>query len=196
MRREYDYYPTPQWATAHLLESLPFAIKGTWVEPCVGAGDIARMVQQQNPVGVTGDIVSGPCIHPDIVGDATSPKTWDAFQDVLGGSPSWCITNPPFNQASQILPLALERCTKGVIALLRLSYLEPCANRGHWLEQHQDRMSILFLPKRVSFTGDGQTDSVATDWFIWGKQQRLAEPFIYPVVDRQLSLLSSGHVLL
>ena len=70
-----------------------------------------------------------------------------------------------------------------------LSNLEPCANRGHWLEQHQDRMSILFLPKRVSFTGDGQTDSVATAWFLWGKDGRLTDPFVYPVVDQRLSLV-------
>ena len=188
MRRENDYYPTPQWATAHLLEALPVPIQGTWVEPCVGSGDIAEVVRRHNPAGVTGDLVTGPFIDPDLVGDATQPETWDAFEELIGIPPGWCITNPPFNQASRILPLALERCTHGVIALLRLSYLEPCANRGPWLEQHQDRLSILFLPKRVSFTGDGPTDSEATAWILWGKQRRLAKPFLYPVVDQQLSL--------
>lgn len=180
MRRENDYYPTPQWATAHLLESLPFAIKGTWVEPCVGSGDIADVVRRYTPAGVTGDIDRAHAA--DVHGDAADPRTWDTFEEITGAPPTWCITNPPFNQASRILPLAMERCTKGLIALLRLSYLEPCNNRRQWMEQHQDRMSILFLPKRVSFTGDGQTDSVATAWFLWGKHQRLAEPFIYPVV--------------
>jgi hypothetical protein len=186
MRRENDYYPTPRWATAHLLSSLPFAIAAPWVEPCVGTRDIADVVWQQCAAGITGDIDKR--MAADVHGDASDPDTWEAFEELIGMPPAWCITNPPFNQASRILPLAMERCTMGVIALLRLSYLEPCANRGPWLEQHQDRLSILFLPKRVSFTGDGQTDNVATAWFIWGKDRRLTEPFVYPVVDQQLAL--------
>ena len=189
-RRENDYYPTPQWATAHLLRSLPFTIVDPWVEPCVGTGDIAEVVRAQCAWYATGDIDAD--LHPHIVGDATDPETWDTFEAELGCPPAWCITNPPFSQAHRILPLAMERCTHGVIALLRLSYLEPCANRGHWLEQHQDRLSLLFLPKRVSFTGDGQTDNVATAWFIWGKERRLTEPFLYPVLDQQLSLVEAA----
>ncbi len=191
MRRENDYYPTPRWATAHLLSNLPFAIAAPWVEPCVGTGDIADVVSDQCADYATGDIDAD--FDPHVIGDAGDPDTWDVFEELwISGPPAWCITNPPFNQAHRILPLAMERCTMGVIALLRLSYLEPCSNRGHWLEQHQDRMSILFLPKRVSFTGDGQTDSVATAWFIWGKKRRLTEPFVYPVVDQQLSLVEVG----
>ena len=188
-RRENDYYPTPRWATAHLLEALPFTIVDPWVEPCVGTGDISDVVEQSGATfgGFSNDI--DPRQLADFYGDAGKSETWDAFEDLMGAPPAWCITNPPFNQAHRILPLAMERCTKGVIALLRLSYLEPCANRNHWLEQHQDRLSILFLPKRVSFTGDGQTDKVATAWFIWGKHQRLTDPFVYPVVDQQLSLV-------
>lgn len=187
MRRANDYYPTPRWATAYLLSNLPFTIAEPWVEPCVGTGDIADVVRRQCAAGVTGDIYTGR--PADVHGDAGDPETWDVYQQTLRTPPALCITNPPFGQAHRILPLALERCTMGVIALLRLSYLEPCANRGHWLERHQDRMSILFLPRRLSFTGDGQTDNVATAWFIWGKERRLTEPFVYPVLDQQLSLM-------
>jgi len=184
MRRENDY----SRATAYLLSNLPFRIAEPWVEPCVGTGDIADVVRQQcAAAGVTGDLFKDR--PANVHGDSGKPETWDVYQQILGTPPAWCITNPPFNQASRILPLALERCTMGVIALLRLSYLEPCRDRGHWLEEHQDRMSILFLPKQVSFTGDGQTDNVATAWFIWAKERRLTEPFVYPVVDQQLSLM-------
>lgn len=188
MRRANDYYPTPRWATAYLLNNLPFRIAEPWVEPCVGTGDIADVVRQRcAAAGVTGDLFKDR--PADVHGDAGTPKTWDVYKQILGTPPAWCVTNPSFNQASRILPLALERCTMGVIALLRLSYLEPCRDRGHWLEQHQDRMSILLLPRGLSFTGDGQTDNVATAWFIWGKERRLTEPFVYPVVDQQLSLM-------
>jgi len=102
---------------------------------------------------------------------------------MIGHTPAWVVTNPPFNAAPHILPLALEHCAIGVIALLRISYGEPCENRARWLWGNQDRQSILYLPKRVSFTGDGATDSVATAWFIWGKSERLAPAFVYPRVD-------------
>ena len=47
----------------------------------------------------------------------------------------------------------------------------------------------FYPPRRISFTGDGATDNVATAWFIWGKTERLAPPFVYPRVDvEQLAL--------
>ena len=48
----------------------------------------------------------------------------------------------------------------------------------------------FYLPRRVSSTGDGATDSVATAWFIWGKAERLAPAFVYPTVDVQQMALA------
>jgi hypothetical protein len=121
--------------------------------------------------------------RPDFVADMTRRDSWERATDIAGGLPQWIVTNPPFNAAPHILPLALECCTVGVIALLRISYSEPCENRARWLWENQERQSILYLPRRVSFTGDGATDNVATAWFIWGKTERLAPAFIYPTVD-------------
>lgn len=56
----------------------------------------------------------------------------------------------------------------GVAMLLRLSYLEPTKDRGHWLNDHPPTQMIV-LP-RISFTGDGKTDSVTCAWMIWHKQ--------------------------
>jgi hypothetical protein len=121
----------------------------------------------------------------------SQPDSWDEAVERIGCQPDWVITNPPFNVAHKILPLALEHCNKGVIALLRLTYLESCKNRASWLRRYQDNLSILFLPRRVSFTGDGRTDSACTAWFIWGKDGRICEPFVYPTVEiKQLELTS------
>jgi hypothetical protein len=189
MRRPNDFYPTPTWATEHMIDAVPFSLaKGIILEPCCGARDIVRPIQQHNPAVFTCDIDRQH--QPDLVADMTRRDSWDAAVDIIGTLPQWVITNPPFNAAHHILPLALECCTVGVIALLRISYSEPCENRARWLWENQERQSILYLPRRVSFTGDGNTDNVATAWFIWGKTERLAPPFIYPRVDvQQMALM-------
>jgi hypothetical protein len=185
MRRPNDFYPTPTWGTECMLDALPFdfAPSANIWEPCAGAGDIAKVIDGINHLNfhpVTNDI--DPQHDVDYHLDATLRSTWEDIADEHG-QPDWVITNPPFNAAHHILPLAMEYSTKGVIALLRLSYSEPCENRSRWLYDNQERQSILYLPRRISFTGDGATDNVATAWFIWGKAERLAPPFIYPRVE-------------
>jgi hypothetical protein len=182
MRRAHDFYPTPGWATEYMIDTVPFPLdRGIVIEPCCGACDIVQPVQKQNPAVFTCDI--DRTHEPDLVADMTRRDSWDEAVERIGCQPAWVITNPPFNAAHHIIPLALEYSQGGVIALLRLSYSEPCENRNRWLWDNQDRQSILYLPKRVSFTGDGNTDNVATAWFIWGKAERLAPPFIYPTVE-------------
>jgi hypothetical protein len=186
-RRQHDFYPTPSWATQHMIDELPFSLSGTILEPCCGAGDIVGPVQHQTPAVFTCDIDHEH--QPDLVADMTLRRSWKTAIEVIGTRPHWTITNLPFNAAHHILPLALEYSTEGVIALLRLSYQEPCENRAQWLSENQERQSILYLPRRVSFTGDGNTDNVATAWFIWGKSRRVAPPYIYPRVDSKQLVL-------
>ena len=181
MRRPNDFYPTPSWATEYLLKALPFSIsRGVVIEPCCGAGDIVQAVERVNMPVFTCDVDRRH--RPDLVADMTLRETWERAVRMIGHTPAWVVTNHPFNAAHHILPLALEHA-KGVIALLRISYGEPCENRARWLWENQERQSILYLPRRISFTGDGATDNVATAWFIWGKTERLAPAFVYPTVD-------------
>ena len=182
MRRPNDFYPTPSWATEYLLNALPFSIsRGVVIEPCCGARDIVQAVERVNMPVFTCDVDLRH--RPDLAADMTLRESWERAVRMIGHTPAWVVTNPPFNAAHHILPLALEHCTQGLIALLRTSYSEPCENRARWLWENQDRQSILYPPRRISFTGDGATDNVATAWFIWGKTERLAPPFVYPRVD-------------
>jgi len=184
-RVAFDFYPTPAWATQYLLKALPFDPLGRVLEPCAGNWDIAN--QLPNLWVWTNDIDMSRTADSHY--DMTLPESWKTIADVWF-PPDWVITNPPFNAASTILPLAYSACTKGVIMLLRLTYQEPCQDRAAWLWEHQDKQSIIYLPRRVSFTGDGRTDSAATAWFVWGKEGRLCDPFLYPVVEaKQLSLV-------
>lgn len=166
MRRKNDFYPTPEWATHELLKRV--SVGGTILECCVGDGAISRVL----PAGarpsyvLTNDIDMGR--YSDFKEDAARPDGWETIAN--GISIAWVITNPPFNQAAQIVPLAYEHADEGIAMLLRLSFLEPVEDRGAWLNEHPPT-SMIVLP-RISFTGNGKTDSVTCAWMIWEKGKR------------------------
>ena len=165
-RRDLDFYPsgggrpaivggqpTPVWAARSLYRRLP-QIQGV-AEPCVGTGDL---VAGRVDVRWTNDVDEQREATHHL--NAASPAAWGVFERV-----PWVVTNPPFNLAHQILACALDHATEGVAFLLRLSFLEPTEQRAHLLGRRPPTR-ILVLP-RISFTGDGKTDSVTCSWLVW-----------------------------
>lgn len=170
-RRELDFYPTETAVTLALLERFSFqhSSSSTYLECCAGDGAISRLLLE-----LYGNVWSND-IDPDhkwcdFHRDMTKPESWRNFKDAVDDELSfdWVITNPPFDQAPLILPLAYEHARKGMAMLLRLSYVEPCDNRGEWLEEHPPNHTMIFNP-RPSFTDNKKTDSVTTAWFVWEK---------------------------
>lgn len=162
-RRENDFYPTPGWATAELLNHCP-QISGWILEPCSGDGAISNELCKALPASEIrkNDIdISRPA---DTHQDAASVDFWG---DKTGYD--WVVTNPPFNRATQIVSLAYGSVKKGMAMLLRLSFLEPCADRIDFLEEFPPT-ELIILP-RISFTGDGKTDSVTCAWMVWDNEQ-------------------------
>jgi hypothetical protein len=175
VRRANDFYPTPEWATLELLKHV--SIRGTVFECCVGDGAIARPLATDRSFVYTGDI--DPQWNPQVLGDANDREFWESASRLIEADMDipgidWIVTNPPFNEASTIVPIAYNRAEKGIAMLLRLSFLEPVEARGAWLTEHPPTCLII-LP-RISFTGDGKTDSVTCAWMVWDKaatQQRI-----------------------
>ena len=163
-----EQYYTPRAATLALIERVK--LTGPFLEPCAGELHIANVLKSIAPV-ITNDLYTTGC---NFQLDATLLDSWLAF-----GRFTWAVTNPPFNQAPKILPPAYKLATNGVAFLLRLSYLEPCKNRAAWLERYPPSQ-IIVLP-RISFTGDGKTDSVTCAWLIWRKP--LLTHDIYKPID-------------
>ncbi len=159
-RRKLDQYFTPEKATEELINSYGDILSGVILEPCKGTGNIERVLKRNNYVVISNDIDQN--MYPDYVSDITKQESWDNI-----GYVDYTITNPPFYAAPQIVKLAYKNSDKGVFMLLRLSFLEPCLNRAEFLKDHPPT-SIIVLP-RISFTGDGKTDSVTTAWFCWVK---------------------------
>ncbi len=187
MRRKLDLYETDEMLTRHLLQRVN--IRGKVTEPTAGPGAMARVLVAHGCQVITNDI--DPQHQTLFHGDATNPfhPMWNSPflvaqwvkddsalvpPELLNGlQPDWVVANPPFTVAHDILPLAYSAARIGVAFLLRLSYLEPCANRGAWLDAHSSNMTdlIIFGQPRPSFTGDGRTDNVTTAWMVWQKDK-------------------------
>ena len=152
-------------------------IDGKVLEPCAGEGAMVTTLNL-HPF-ITSVIASDidPEYGWDHTEDAAHPDTWYYRKDT---GISWLITNPPFNQAAEILDVAWNAGIPNIAMLLRLSFLEPTTGRGSFrgrkrlLAKLNSHLSYLipFGSTRPSFTGDGNTDSVTTAWFCWQQSNR------------------------
>lgn len=155
-RRDHDFYETPSWMVSAMLRRIP--ISGPVLEPCAGRLAISRVLQ------ASGLTVTSNEPYQDVEGlssrlDATKPERWAKWRRF-----DWVVTNPPFNLANQIVPLALSHARLGVAMVLRLSWFEPTADRAALLHRHPP--ALINMP-RCDFRGNGQTDSVTAAWFVW-----------------------------
>jgi hypothetical protein len=171
MRIKNDAYYTPEFLISSFFNKEYILLNGLVLEPCAGEGAISNYLKQNFPniLLETNDIDTTKKVN----------LNYDCRELLKNRQHyDWIITNPPFNLANDIIPLAYERANKGIIMLLRLSYLEPCNNRKDWLNKHPP--NILVINKRVSFTGNGKSDSCTTAWFVWLKNSdKTVIDFIY-----------------
>ncbi|WP_330205493.1 hypothetical protein [Cyanobacterium sp. Dongsha4] len=171
MRRKLDQYYTPSLAVRQFLDSLDFGLSGVILEPCNGEGAISKELVNRGYKVITNDLDSDN--KADTHFDLAVPLNWMLIEDV-----DFIITNPPFNLASEIISLAHQKAKRGVIALLRLSFIEPCLNRSEFLTINPPNQMIV--TPRISFTGKG-TDNITTAWFIWLKDEDLRASIKQPI---------------
>jgi hypothetical protein len=163
MRQMYDFYPTPEWATRALLRAVPGIDQAKSIlEPCAGDGHISKVLALELPEVkiTTNDIDRSRKVDSHY--DANYGPSWTYFPPV-----DWIISNPPFVSAVGIAMKSLKHARIGVAMLLRLSFLEPTLDRQDWLSENPPD-ELIVLP-RISFTGDGKTDSVTCGWMVWWK---------------------------
>lgn len=167
-RRPYDFYETPPHYTAVLLKEITVRRGQTVFEPCVGDGAITRVLTHTCPglTIITNDIDSKRRAQHH--GDARDRCVWrDAAAGWSGGF-SWAIFNPPFSAALALAEHALAYADRTAM-LVRLSFLEPTADRERFLANHPPTR-VIVLP-RHSFRNrdDGKRghDSVTCAWLVW-----------------------------
>ena len=152
---------TPHWCTEGLLEHVH--VSGRILEPCAGKGGIA------SPLARHGLDVMWQDIDKDgnalVIQDFMAPDHQATGYD-------WIISNVPYQTedytAADFVRKALTLAPK-VAMLLRISWLEPCADRIDILEGNPPSL-IIYLP-RPSFNGPGRsngTDTCTSVWAVWG----------------------------
>lgn len=165
-RDHLDRYYTPAWPTEALLRRLPLREGDTILEPCAGQGGIARVLERHGHQVITGDF--DPEAPVDHHWDWTQAYLHPGrYRERIDQNIGWIITNPPYAVAEAIVRASRGICPR-VAVLLRLTWLEPVSSRQDLLN---DLARVIVTP-RVSYTGDGATDSTGSAWFIWTQARR------------------------
>jgi hypothetical protein len=105
-------------------------------------------------------------------------------------TPDLVITNPPFNDAFDIVRHAHGAARQGVIMLLRRTWDEPTDDRGDWLAAYPPTKEIV-MP-RWNFRrrdGKGGGDSATCAWFIWARNRHICTPGIAVISKRERDVL-------
>lgn len=182
LRQKFDLYETPGTMVDDLLNYYSDWFRclhdsgHVIFEPCVGNGAILSPLKKfyaggSEPKFVTNDIQQG---LGDYWLDAADDQVWTgAWKDLY---PDLIITNPPYNQAFDILRNAQKYARVGVVMLLRLSFLEPTKKRGMWLKNHPPLLVRVYGSPRPKFT-EPSTDTVTTAWMCWLNNSYLVKDY-------------------
>lgn len=166
-----DYYITPIDKITEFLHEFiryePNAFDGLVLDPCAGGDENHPM---SYPVALK-QLDNNIRIHTlDIREDSLAQvKNVNYLNATLKQEPSTIITNPPFLLAQDIIRKSLSDVQDGgfVIMLLRLNFLEGKGRKKFWDKQLPKYCFVHH--RRMSFTDDGKTDSVAYAHYVWQK---------------------------
>lgn len=185
IREEQDYYATPPWCVARLLERVPLP-GGVWLEPCAGEGAIIRSARRSDVYWLAWDVRDE--VRETLEACAREVQIVDATVGLTPRAVSVVISNPPYNEAETIVSALLARFPDAVhVHLLRVNWLGG-DDRASFLDGHMP--DVYVLPNRPSFTGRG-TDATEYAWMVWptgnryrarGTVERLATT---PVAQRE-----------
>ena len=159
-------------AVEQLLEKIKFSLTGTCLDFCANQSAITKALEKTQLRVISSDINS------DSNTDYPSNGALRRIRENLPEA-DWIISYSLCNQVSDVLPLAYDKAKKGLIVLLKLSYLEPSPERAEWLAEHPPTQ-LICLP-RSSLKQEGGVENVPTAWFIWLKDRliKIRQPFTF-----------------
>lgn len=166
-RVDNDFYATPPEATEALLLNFPFF--GTFLEPCVGEGHIAKTIYQY---------YEKPIKTMDIVDRGFEGTVIDNFltHDFKGETFDNIITNPPYTLAQEFAEKSLSiLSTHGQLALfLKIQFLEGLKRREFfkkyppkYIAVFSNRQNPLRNGSTVDENGKPWSSTMCFAWFIW-----------------------------
>lgn len=164
---EHDYYPTPAWCVARLLEAWT-PRPGLLVDPCAGDGAIIRAVPGREWMA---NDLRAECAPRLRASGVAAPQSLDFLARecdewiARSNHATAIVTNPPFSLAEQFVWRCLSCYPRADVAmLLRLDFL---ATAGRHRLVRAFAPDVYVIPDRPSFTCDGRADSQSYAWMIW-----------------------------
>ncbi|CAN0435503.1 unnamed protein product, partial [Pylaiella littoralis] len=123
-----DRYRTSPEAVGALLDAVH--ITGCVLDMCGGPGDAVATRLEGTCEVLTNDVSLAS--FPDDFLNATDGKQRD-----------WVLTSPLYKHALVLVKAAMSVAKKGVALKLPLTFLEPCADRGGWLQANPPAMCVF-----------------------------------------------------
>lgn len=171
-REKNDYYPTPPCVIKNFLENYKIDPKAKILEPCAGAGNIVKELQEIGAVDITAVEIDETKKEELLKILPTDKVIITDFLKFEGGQHNYdvIITNPPFSLAMEFVKKALDIVNENgiVIMLLRTAFLESQRRYDFWQQPENKLTGLYTLSHRPSFIGKG-TDATSYSWFIWDK---------------------------
>jgi len=172
-----DFYATPPSSTRKLLELYKFKGK-KFLEPCCGAGHLAKVVQEFYPdIEITAfDLVDRGYGEGGV--DFLTYETDERFDFI--------ITNPPYKYAQEFIERSLTLVRpKGTVAMfLKLQFLEG-VGRASFFEKYPPKYIYVFSARQspwmngnpVNEHGKKWATTICFAWYIW-EQGFMGEPVV------------------
>ena len=167
-RVEDDYYATPYEATKMLLDEVKF--EGDFLEPCVGGGHIAGIINQYYNTEIFGSDLVDRGYPKTLVADFLTYDFDKKFDNI--------ITNPPYSLAQEFLEKGMEVINDdGKIAMfLKIQFLEG-AKRKEMFLKYPPKYVYVFSKRQNPWRNGSQVDekgkpwasTMCFAWFIWEK---------------------------
>lgn len=168
-----DYYVTPvsdiQAFLSAFLQDEPDALSGLILDPCAG-GDPGHPMSY--PLAIHSVCPDTDICTVDIREDSLAEVCADYLTLELDYKPNVIITNPPFNQALEIIQKSLSDVADGgfVIMLLRLNFFGSEKRFPFWQEPGHMPKYAYVHHRRMSFIpGSSNTDSIEYAHIVWQK---------------------------
>lgn len=187
VRDPHDRYYTPRRAALPVRELWGGELRGrVVVEPCVGRGDLAAVLEEAGARVVTADVVApetpatrdlfGHVVRqPDLLGDLLDPAH-RARLARLAPQAEWVVTNPPFSLIADVVRAALELAPR-VLVLIPWGWLGLYSDRAELIEQ----LRRVVVVGRVNFLDPQgrRSDQVNRDQVAWAEfgRERREGPF-------------------
>jgi len=184
-----DYYITPKAEILNFLDAWLYDLsneqeynllagrpdKALWLDPCSGGDKDHSMPYVQ----AIQDNLGASVMSIDIREDSGAETIGDYLtMEIVEPRPDVIISNPPFALAQEFITKALKDVARGgyVVMLLRLNFLESKARKQFFENNMPERIYVHH--KRMSFTDDGKTDSVAYMHACWKQGTNLSKSIL------------------